>query len=77
MIELVVEYTEVIEDSEESDEEGMESNDNNNSGTFTLHALTGYSNPQTMCLWYQWRLWLIGAILVISCILVLQNSFHF
>lgn len=53
MIELVVEYTEVIEDSEESDEEGMESNDNNNSGTFTLHALTGYSNPQTMCLWYQ------------------------
>jgi hypothetical protein len=49
MIELVVEYTEVIEDGEESDEEGMESNENNNSGTFTLNALTGYSNPQTMC----------------------------
>lgn len=48
MIELVVEYTGVIEDSEESDQEGMESNGNNNSGTFTIHALTGYSNPQTI-----------------------------
>lgn len=48
MIKLVVEYTEVIEDSEESDQEGMESNGNNNSSTFTTHALTGYSNHKSV-----------------------------
>lgn len=48
MIEHVKANTKAFEESEEFDQDGMEYNSNNYLGTFIVHALVDYSNPQIM-----------------------------